>query len=126
LPFSDPYYYLSSIYESIVAVEGFIEGMIFEEFCADEKTVAAVERKLSVISEAAVRLGEEGPRLCPDIPWRNVRGIGNWLRHQYDRVDRETIWTTVERDLPAMKAFVFQALERERRKAQPPASAAPE
>lgn len=126
MPFSDPYYYLSSIYESIVAVEGFIEGMIFEEFCADEKTVAAVERKLSVISEAAVRLGEEGPRLCPDIPWRNVRGIGNWLRHQYDRVDRETIWTTVERDLPAMKAFVFQALERERRKAQPPASAAPE
>ena len=46
MPFSDPYYYLSSIYESIVAVEGFIEGMIFEEFCEDEKTVAAVERKL--------------------------------------------------------------------------------
>jgi uncharacterized protein with HEPN domain len=126
LPFSDPYHCLSSIYESIVAVEDFIEGMTFEGFCAEEKTVAAVERKLSVISEAAVRLGDEGPRLCPDVPWRNVRGIGNWLRHQYDRVDRETIWTTVERDLPEMKAFVFQALERERRKALPPSSATPE
>jgi uncharacterized protein with HEPN domain len=74
LPFSDPYHCLSSIYESIVAVEDFIEGMTFEGFCAEEKTVAAVERKLSVISEAAVRLGDEGPRLCPDVPWRNVRG----------------------------------------------------
>ena len=86
MPFSDPYRHLADIYESIVAVESFVEGMTFEEFCAEEKTVAAVERKLSVISEAAVRLGEEGPRLCPDIPWRDVRGIGNWLRHQYDRV----------------------------------------
>jgi uncharacterized protein with HEPN domain len=122
LPFSDPYHHLADIYESIVAVENFVEGMTFEEFCAEEKTVAAVERKLLVISEAAVRLGEEGPSLCPDIPWRDVRGIGNWLRHQYDRVDRETIWTTVERDLPAMKPFVFQVLERERKKAQSPAS----
>jgi uncharacterized protein with HEPN domain len=96
--------------------------MTFEEFCTEEKTVAAVERKLSVISEAAVRLGDEGPRLCPDIPRRDVRGIGNWLRHQYDRVDRETIWTTVWRDLPTMKPLVFQVLERERRNAQPPTS----
>ena len=122
MPFSDPYYRLADIYESTAAVESFVEGMTFAEFCAEEKTVAAVERKLSVISEAAVRLGEEGPRLCPDISWRDVRGIGNWLRHQYDRVDRETIWTTVERDLPAMKSFVFQVLERERKKAQSPAS----
>jgi uncharacterized protein with HEPN domain len=123
LPFSDPYHHFADIYESIVAVESFVGGMAFEEFCAEEKTVAAVERKLSVISEAAVRLGEAGPRLCPDVPWRDVRGIGNWLRHQYDRVDREAIWTTVERDLPAMKSFVFQVLERERKRAQ---SAAPE
>ena len=41
--------------------------MAFEQFCAEEKTVAAVESKLSVISEAAVRLGEAGPRLCPDV-----------------------------------------------------------
>jgi uncharacterized protein with HEPN domain len=123
LPFSDPYHQLADIYESIVAVERFVENMTFEEFCAEEKTVAAVERKLSVISEAAVRLGEEGSRLCPDIPWRDVRGIGNWLRHQYDRVDRETIWTTLERDLPAMKTFVSQVLERERKKVQSPPSA---
>jgi uncharacterized protein with HEPN domain len=74
LPFSDPYSCLSDIHQGIAAVEGFIEGMNLEQFCADEKTIAAVERKLSVISEAAVRLGEQGPKLYPDVPWRDVRG----------------------------------------------------
>jgi hypothetical protein len=51
LPFSDPYHRLADIYESIVAVESFVEGMTFAEFCAEEKTVAAVERKLSVLAK---------------------------------------------------------------------------
>ena len=63
-----------------------------ETFRADTKTIAAVERKLQVISEAAVRLGDQAEMLCPGLPWRNIRGIGNWLRHQYDHVDVDSIW----------------------------------
>ena len=66
--------------------------MNFEDFQQDPKTVAAVERKLQIISEAAIRLGEEAERLCPGPQWRNIRGLGNWLRHQYDRIDLERIW----------------------------------
>jgi uncharacterized protein with HEPN domain len=29
--------------------------------------------------------------LCPGLPWRDIRGIGNWLRHQYDQVDVDSI-----------------------------------
>jgi uncharacterized protein with HEPN domain len=39
-----------------------------------------------------------------------IRGIGNWLRHQYDRVDVETFYRTVREDLPALKAGVQRAL----------------
>jgi uncharacterized protein with HEPN domain len=38
-------------------VERFTSGMDFEQFREDPKTIAAVERKLQVISEAATRLG---------------------------------------------------------------------
>lgn len=69
--------------------------MDFDAFRADPKTVAAVERKLLVISEAASRLSEQAEMLCPGLAWRDIRGIGNWLRHQYDRVDLATIWQTV-------------------------------
>ena len=71
-------------------IEQFTLGMDFEAYREDFKTMAAVERKLLLISEAAVRLGEQGPALCPGLPWENIRGIGNWLRHQYDHVRRST------------------------------------
>ena len=91
--------------------------MDFNAFRNDPKTIAAVERKLQVISEAAVRLGSEADKLCPGLPWHEIRGIGNWLRHQYDRVDIETLWNTVTDDLPPLKAAVNRSLD-----AAPPAS----
>jgi uncharacterized protein with HEPN domain len=50
-------------------------------------------------------------RLCPGQPWRDIRGVGNWLRHQYDKVDVETVWHTVENDLLSLKAAVLQVLD---------------
>jgi uncharacterized protein with HEPN domain len=92
LPFRDPPSSLRDIYEAIESIERFVEGMDFPSFQAVEKTSAAVERKLLVLSEAARRLGDAAEHLCPGIPWNNIRGIGNWLRHQYDGVDPSVIW----------------------------------
>jgi len=79
-------------------------------FSEDPKTIAAVERKLLVISEAATVLGDEAAALCPNQPWQQIRGVGNWLRHKYDRIDLKTIWRTIQRDLPFLKAAVSKAL----------------
>jgi uncharacterized protein with HEPN domain len=84
--------------------------MDLEAFREDLKTIAAVERKLLLISEAAIRLGADAERLCPGLPWNNIRGIGNWLRHRYDKVDVETVWNTVIDDLPQLRSAVLRAL----------------
>ena len=110
MPLNEPSLPLNDILESISKIEKFVFGLDFEAFGDDEKTVAAVERKLQVITEAAIRLGDQGEDLCPGIAWRNIRGMGNWLRHQYDRVDLETVWNTVTVDLPNLKAAVRKAL----------------
>lgn len=77
--------------------------MNIDDYCKDLKTQAAVERKLLVISEAAI--------LCPGVPWRDIRGIGNWLRHQYDCVNSEDIWNTISDDLPPLKGAIEKALQ---------------
>jgi len=110
LPFSGASLPLADILDAILAIEQFTQDMELDLFRQDSKTIAAVERKLQVISEAAVRLGEQAEALCPGLPWRDIRGIGNWLRHQYDRVDIETIWNTLTRDLPPLKAAAHRAL----------------
>jgi uncharacterized protein with HEPN domain len=89
----------------------FTSGMDFEAFRSNPMAVAAVERKLQIISEAAVRLGDEAERCCPDVPWRDIRGIGNQLRHAYERIDLNTIWNTVIDDLPALLTAVRGALK---------------
>jgi uncharacterized protein with HEPN domain len=88
----------------------FVSGMELEAFRQDPKTIAAVERKLLLISEPAIRLGADAEHSCPGLPWHNIRGIGNWLRHHYDRVDVEMVWNTVIGDLPPLRSGVLRAL----------------
>jgi uncharacterized protein with HEPN domain len=92
-------------------IEKFVGALDFEEFSSNPMAVAAVERKLQVISEAASRLGTDAERLYPALPWRNIRGLGNWLRHQYDRIELPMIWKTVKDDLPSLKTAVLRAIE---------------
>jgi uncharacterized protein with HEPN domain len=110
LPFDSYPSPLQDILESIDQIAQFTSGMDIEAFRSDPRTMAAVERKLQIISEAAVRLGERAEEMCPGLPWRDIRGIGNWLRHEYFKVDIQTIWKTAMVDLPALRASVLHAL----------------
>ena len=110
MPFREPSLALQDIADAIAAIHQFTQEMDAVAFHSDAKTIAAVERKLLVISEAAVRLGDQAEMLCPGLPWRDIRGIGNWLRHQYDRVDAQAVWRTVSNDLPRLESAVARAL----------------
>lgn len=56
-----------------------------------------------------IRLGPEAETLCPGLPWHNIRGMGNWIRHQYDRVDLDTVWHTATVDMVPLKTSVTAA-----------------
>jgi uncharacterized protein with HEPN domain len=110
LSFRSPLQSLQDILGAITSIVEFTYGMDFAGFRSDTKTVVAVERKLLVISEAAIRLGDQGPVLCQDQPWPKIRGTGNWIRHQYERINLEDIRRTVTDDLPPLKASAARAL----------------
>jgi uncharacterized protein with HEPN domain len=65
----------ADIADAIAAIEQFTFGMDLEEFRSNQMAVAAVERKLQIVSEAAIRLGEEAERRIPDQPWRDIRAL---------------------------------------------------
>jgi len=48
--------YLKDILAAIESIEGFVAGMDFEEFQADDKTASAVMRKFEIIGEAAKQI----------------------------------------------------------------------
>jgi uncharacterized protein with HEPN domain len=62
-----------------------------------------VERGIEIISEASRRLPDDLKDRNRDIPWRKVAGIGNVIRHDYERVARDVLWKLVRDDLPALE-----------------------
>jgi uncharacterized protein with HEPN domain len=78
-------------------------------FGRQRQTKRAVERCFQIISEAAIKLADDAERLCPGLPWADIRGIGNPLRHEYDRVIPERLWMARD-DLPALRTACIEAL----------------
>jgi uncharacterized protein with HEPN domain len=66
----------------------------------------AVERLLEIISEASRHIPPETKAIEPDINWRRLADLGNWLRHAYHRTDPGILWDMVENDLDPLKIFV--------------------
>jgi uncharacterized protein with HEPN domain len=98
--------------EDIVAnSQRYIEGMAFEQYSGDTRTTDAVERCLARISEAAVRLGDAALGLCPEVPWADIRGIGNHLRHAYETIDQRIVWRVITRELAPLERACADALE---------------
>ncbi len=62
------------------------------------------------VCEAAHRLGERAAELMPEQPWGDIRGMGNRLRHAYDRISLDVIWNTARNDLPGLAADARRAL----------------
>ena len=111
MPSNDPVQRFSDIIENIERIERFTTGLDLQGFAASEQAVLAVKYALLIISEAATKLDDVAGDLCPDIPWREIRGLGNRLRHDYDSIDVVRIWLLIERNLPPLKTACRSALQ---------------
>ena len=110
MPSSDPVRRFQDILDNIARIERFTAGLDFHAFKENEQVLFAVEHALLIISEAASKLGGLAPELCPAVPWRDIRGLGNRLRHEYHAVDASRLWLLVERDLAPLKTAIQAAL----------------
>ena len=106
----DPAASLADILENLERIEGYVAGLDREGFGGDTLRRDAVERCLERICEAAFRLGEKAAELVPSQPWGDIRGMGNRLRHAYDRIDLDVLWNTVRDRLPSLKVDVERGL----------------
>jgi uncharacterized protein with HEPN domain len=102
--------WFEDILDNIARIQRFTAGMDHAAFSANEQTFFAVLHALLIISEAARRLGIDAEGLAPDQPWRDIRGLGNILRHEYGGVDPGAIWRIVADDLPTLKRATEGAL----------------
>jgi uncharacterized protein with HEPN domain len=110
----DPADSLADIIENAERIQGYLAGLDRQAFERDGRSRDAVERCLERLCEAAHRLGEQAAELMPSQPWGDIRGMGNRLRHAYDRISLDVIWNAARHDLPTLAADARRALARVR------------
>jgi uncharacterized protein with HEPN domain len=101
---------LADIIDNARLIETYVAGMDRPDFGNNGMVRDAVERCLERICEAAHRLGPAAAELMPRQPWNEIRGMGNRLRHAYDRIDVGVIWNTVHARLPELMSDARSAL----------------
>ena len=95
--------YLDHIQTSIEAIVSYTKGMTLDDFLNDSKTQDAVIRQFEIIGEATKRISDVIRLKHTEIPWDDMAGMRDKLIHDYIDVDLETVWKTVEQDIPSLK-----------------------
>jgi uncharacterized protein with HEPN domain len=94
---------LSDLLETIQRIEKYAsEGR--ERFETDELVQTWIVHHLQILGEAARGLSADLRARASDIPWPQIIAMRNILVHAYFGVDLETVWSTVENDLPHLKS----------------------
>ena len=105
--------YLQDIFTAMDTAQSFVEGMDFETFVDDVKTVSAVIRQLEIIGEATKNVPMAIREKYPEVPWRDMAGMRDWLIHAYFRADTTLAWEVVMEDdqIPFVKPIIAQILK---------------
>lgn len=102
--------WIADILQSIERIHGWIgrAGGIDAAVYGDELYCSGIERQLLIVSEAAIRIDRREPgeleRLEPSLPWNDIRGIGNIIRHRYNEIGKQHIVVVLDRDLNPLEA----------------------
>lgn len=90
-----------------MTIEKYTKGMSFSDFETDGKTVDACLMQF-------VHLGESLKKVknIPDgISGKEIMGFRDFIAHHYFGIDVESVWQTIQDDLPVMKKSVVDSMK---------------
>jgi len=103
--------YVEDIVEAVDDAVRFVEGVEYDDFVKDRKTVYAVTRAIEIIGEAVKKIPDKVKKRYPKIPWKRMAGMRDKLIHEYFGVDLRRVWNTVKKDIPNLKPLFEKILK---------------
>ena len=79
-----------------------VEPLDWSAFYRDDNLPLALTHLIQIIGEAARRVSQETRDRHPQIPWREMTSMRNLVIHQYDVVDIQQVWDTVQNKIPPL------------------------
>ncbi|KWT78976.1 HepT-like ribonuclease domain-containing protein [Candidatus Magnetominusculus xianensis] len=104
---------LTDIIEALELIRNEMADVTLHEFESDRRRQWMIERGIEIISEASRHLPDALKKRHSEIPWPKVAGIGNILRHDYERIAYDVLWHVVRDDLPVLESVCREELAAE-------------
>ena|GEM_PF-64154 len=101
--------FLDHILQAIERIERYVQGQDETGFLADEMMQDAVIRNIEIVGEAARNFERADPACAaahPEIPWQLAYAMRNRVSHGYFDTNPNTVWATVQKDLPILRTQV--------------------
>jgi uncharacterized protein with HEPN domain len=91
--------FLKDIKQAIEDIFKFTEGMKFNDFKNDKKTIYAVTRCFIIIGEAVSYLPESFKTKHNEIEWKDVKDFRNIIVHKYWGIEIKDEWDIIKGEL---------------------------
>jgi uncharacterized protein with HEPN domain len=105
--------YLDDIVQATEEIQKFLVGVTRESFLENDLLRSAVLNKLTIIGEAAARLGKDFKAAHPDVPWQEIVAFRNIAVHAYFAVNWSIVWAAATKNAPVLRRQVADILAKE-------------
>ncbi|MBR1448111.1 MAG: DUF86 domain-containing protein [Prevotella sp.] len=74
-------------------------GKTYEDLLSDDMMYYAVVKNIEMMGEAANMLTKEFTDAHQETPWKMVRGMRNYIVHEYFQIDSAVVWDVITNEL---------------------------
>ncbi len=82
----------------------FTEGKSRHDLDKDLQLQFALTRAVEIVCEAACNVTDDFQAANPQIAWKQIMGMRQWLVHAYFKIDLDALWKTTTEDLQPLIA----------------------
>ena len=80
-------------------------GFSFDALKTNSVYKNAVSMCILQIGELVMLLSNELKNLYNEMPWHDIKSMRNIAAHQYHKFDLDTLWETINEDIPKLKEY---------------------
>ena len=101
---------LEHILAAIDRVARYTKDKTFDDLLADDMMYYAVVKNIEMMGEAANMLTSEFQESHPETPWKMVKGMRNYIVHEYFQIDNVVVWDVVTNELSTLREQITRYL----------------
>ena len=100
------------IIEHCITIERVVSKLTKEQFEIDVVLRNSVCFDILQIGELAKTLSDEFILRYNQMPWKDIKGMRDWVVHGYHKIDIDDVWTTATEDIKPLKEYCESIIEK--------------